>query len=79
MHFSFPDCVELAKEAGITAVIQPGGSIKDELVLITATKIKLQWYLQELVILNINLFNLLSQFYNFNLKNLMGFLTTISR
>jgi AICAR transformylase/IMP cyclohydrolase PurH len=56
MHFPFPDCVELAKEAGITAVIQPGGSIKDELVLITATKIKL-WYLQELVILNINLFN----------------------
>lgn len=29
--FPFPDCVELAKEAGITAVIQPGGSIKDEL------------------------------------------------
>lgn len=29
--FPFPDCVQLAKEAGITAVIQPGGSIKDEL------------------------------------------------
>ncbi len=29
--FPFPDCVELAKDAGITAVIQPGGSIKDEL------------------------------------------------
>lgn len=29
--FPFPDCVALAKEAGITAVIQPGGSIKDEL------------------------------------------------
>lgn len=29
--FPFPDCVEMAKEAGITAVIQPGGSIKDEL------------------------------------------------
>jgi phosphoribosylaminoimidazolecarboxamide formyltransferase / IMP cyclohydrolase len=29
--FPFPDCVELAKLAGITAVIQPGGSIKDEL------------------------------------------------
>lgn len=29
--FPFPDCVELAKQAGITAVIQPGGSIKDEL------------------------------------------------
>lgn len=29
--FPFPDCVELADKAGITAVIQPGGSIKDEL------------------------------------------------
>lgn len=29
--FPFPDCVELAHAAGITAVIQPGGSIKDEL------------------------------------------------
>ena len=29
--FPFPDCVEIAKDAGITAVIQPGGSIKDQL------------------------------------------------
>ena len=29
--FPFPDCVEIAKEAGITSVIQPGGSIKDQL------------------------------------------------
>ena len=29
--FPFPDCVEIANNAGITAVIQPGGSIKDEL------------------------------------------------
>jgi phosphoribosylaminoimidazolecarboxamide formyltransferase/IMP cyclohydrolase len=29
--FPFPDCVEIAKNAGITAVIQPGGSIKDQL------------------------------------------------
>jgi phosphoribosylaminoimidazolecarboxamide formyltransferase/IMP cyclohydrolase len=29
--FPFPDCVELAKNAGIKAVIQPGGSIKDQL------------------------------------------------
>lgn len=28
--FPFPDCVEIAKNAGITAVIQPGGSIKDQ-------------------------------------------------
>ncbi|MFM9402918.1 bifunctional phosphoribosylaminoimidazolecarboxamide formyltransferase/IMP cyclohydrolase [Myroides odoratimimus] len=29
--FPFPDCVEIAHNAGITAVIQPGGSIKDDL------------------------------------------------
>ena len=29
--FPFPDCVEIAGNAGITAVIQPGGSIKDNL------------------------------------------------
>ena len=28
--FPFPDCVEIAHEAGITAVVQPGGSIKDQ-------------------------------------------------
>jgi phosphoribosylaminoimidazolecarboxamide formyltransferase/IMP cyclohydrolase len=29
--FPFPDCVEIAGNAGIEAVIQPGGSIKDQL------------------------------------------------
>jgi len=29
--FPFPDCVEIADKAGIVAVIQPGGSIKDQL------------------------------------------------
>ncbi|SMD35295.1 phosphoribosylaminoimidazolecarboxamide formyltransferase / IMP cyclohydrolase [Reichenbachiella faecimaris] len=29
--FPFPDCVEIANNAGIAAVIQPGGSIKDQL------------------------------------------------
>jgi phosphoribosylaminoimidazolecarboxamide formyltransferase/IMP cyclohydrolase len=29
--FPFPDCVEIAHKAGITSVIQPGGSIKDQL------------------------------------------------
>ncbi|SHF78253.1 phosphoribosylaminoimidazolecarboxamide formyltransferase / IMP cyclohydrolase [Salegentibacter echinorum] len=29
--FPFPDCVEIAGKAGISAVIQPGGSIKDQL------------------------------------------------
>ncbi len=29
--FPFPDCVEIAGKAGITAIIQPGGSVKDQL------------------------------------------------
>jgi phosphoribosylaminoimidazolecarboxamide formyltransferase/IMP cyclohydrolase len=29
--FPFPDCVEIAADAGIIAVLQPGGSIKDQL------------------------------------------------
>lgn len=29
--FPFPDCVEIASKAGICSVIQPGGSIKDDL------------------------------------------------
>lgn len=28
--FPFPDCVEIAHEVGITAVVQPGGSIRDK-------------------------------------------------
>ncbi len=28
--FPFPDCVQIAHEAGVIAVVQPGGSIKDE-------------------------------------------------
>lgn len=29
--FPFPDCVEIAGQAGVVAVIQPGGSVKDQL------------------------------------------------
>ncbi|MCM4172883.1 bifunctional phosphoribosylaminoimidazolecarboxamide formyltransferase/IMP cyclohydrolase PurH [Arenibacter sp. TNZ] len=29
--FPFPDCVEIAHKSGVTSVIQPGGSIKDQL------------------------------------------------
>ena len=29
--FPFPDCVEIAADAGIKAILQPGGSIKDKL------------------------------------------------
>ncbi len=28
--FPFPDCVEIAADAGIAAIVQPGGSIKDQ-------------------------------------------------
>jgi phosphoribosylaminoimidazolecarboxamide formyltransferase/IMP cyclohydrolase len=28
--FPFSDCIEIAAEAGITAVVQPGGSIRDQ-------------------------------------------------
>jgi len=28
--FPFPDCVEIAGNEGIRAVVQPGGSIKDK-------------------------------------------------
>ena len=28
--FPFPDCVEIANQHGIRAVIQPGGSVKDQ-------------------------------------------------
>ncbi len=28
--FPFPDCVEIADKSGITAVVQPGGSVKDQ-------------------------------------------------
>ena len=37
--FPFPDCVELAAQAGVTAVIQPGGSIKDNKVIEKANKL----------------------------------------
>jgi len=36
--FPFPDAVEIAAEAGVTAVIQPGGSIRDEEVIKAADK-----------------------------------------
>jgi len=31
--FPFPDCVEIAHKAGISSIIQPGGSIKDNLTI----------------------------------------------
>jgi phosphoribosylaminoimidazolecarboxamide formyltransferase/IMP cyclohydrolase len=39
--FPFPDCVEIAHKAGITAIIQPGGSIKDDLSINFCNKNKM--------------------------------------
>lgn len=36
--FPFPDCVELAYNAGVTAIIQPGGSINDKASIEAADK-----------------------------------------
>lgn len=36
--FPFPDNIELAAEAGVTAIIQPGGSIRDDEVIQAANK-----------------------------------------
>jgi len=39
--FPFPDGIEAAAEAGVTAVIQPGGSIRDNVVIDAANKLGL--------------------------------------
>ncbi len=39
--FPFPDGVEVAAEAGITAVIQPGGSVRDDEVIAAADRLGL--------------------------------------
>lgn len=36
--FPFPDCVEIAAEEGVTAIVQPGGSIKDQLSIDVANE-----------------------------------------
>jgi len=36
--FPFPDGVELAAKGGVTAIVQPGGSVRDEEVIQTANK-----------------------------------------
>jgi phosphoribosylaminoimidazolecarboxamide formyltransferase/IMP cyclohydrolase len=37
--FPFPDNVEMAAAQGVTAIIQPGGSIKDEIIIAAANKL----------------------------------------
>ena len=39
--FPFPDGIEAAAEAGITAVVQPGGSVRDDLVIEAVNKLGL--------------------------------------
>jgi phosphoribosylaminoimidazolecarboxamide formyltransferase/IMP cyclohydrolase len=36
--FPFPDGVELAAKGGVTAIIQPGGSVKDDEAIVTANR-----------------------------------------
>ena len=43
--FPFPDCIEIASEAGIEGVVQPGGSIKDDLSINACDKLKISMYL----------------------------------
>ncbi|HEX9045116.1 MAG TPA: bifunctional phosphoribosylaminoimidazolecarboxamide formyltransferase/IMP cyclohydrolase [Candidatus Limnocylindrales bacterium] len=37
-YFPFPDGIQLAAQAGITAIIQPGGSIRDEMAIESADR-----------------------------------------
>ena len=39
--FPFPDGVEVAARAGVTAIVQPGGSVRDRQVIETADRLKL--------------------------------------
>lgn len=39
--FPFPDCVEIAGQAGITAIIQPGGSVRDKDSIDAANRLKI--------------------------------------
>jgi phosphoribosylaminoimidazolecarboxamide formyltransferase/IMP cyclohydrolase len=39
--FPFPDCVEIAAAAGITAIAQPGGSLKDKDSVDAANRLKI--------------------------------------
>jgi phosphoribosylaminoimidazolecarboxamide formyltransferase/IMP cyclohydrolase len=37
-YFPFPDGIEVAARAGVTAIIQPGGSIRDQMMIDTANR-----------------------------------------
>lgn len=42
--FPFPDGLEILTEAGVKAVVQPGGSVRDELVVEAAQKAGITMY-----------------------------------
>ena len=44
-YFPFPDGFEILVEAGVKAVVQPGGSVRDELVIEAARKAGVTMYL----------------------------------
>ena len=37
-YFPFPDGIQMAAQAGVTAIIQPGGSIRDEMAIEVADR-----------------------------------------
>ncbi|MBX2984950.1 MAG: bifunctional phosphoribosylaminoimidazolecarboxamide formyltransferase/IMP cyclohydrolase [Bacteroidia bacterium] len=39
--FPFPDCVEIGATAGVKAIVQPGGSVKDQMSIDEADKLKI--------------------------------------
>ena len=41
--FPFPDGVEEAAKQGVTAVIQPGGSVRDDEVIAAADRLDSRW------------------------------------
>ncbi len=40
-YFAFPDGIEVAARAGVTAIIQPGGSLRDAMMIETANKYRM--------------------------------------
>ena len=40
-YFAFPDGIEVAARAGVTAIIQPGGSLRDAMMIDTANKYRM--------------------------------------
>ena len=44
MLFPFPDSIMLAYKAGVKSIIQPGGSLKDDLVIKEVDEKSCPWY-----------------------------------